>query len=80
MSSVVLSQLEVLPGAAFTVLLAGGYFVLTGIQFNAGRLPDVLFPYAAILVDYAAVMATRFARERVERFLNEVLNTVFDLI
>jgi len=66
-SAIVLSQLEVLPGAAFTVLLAGGYFVLTGIQFNAGRLPDVLFPYAAILVDYAAVMAARFARERVER-------------
>jgi adenylate cyclase len=66
-SSVVLSLLGALPGAAFTVLLAGGYFVFTGIQFNTGRLPDVLFPYAAILANYAAVMATRFAREQVER-------------
>lgn len=66
-SAVVLSQLGALPGAAFTVLVAAGYFVFTSIQFNAGRLPDVLFPYLAILANYAAVMAARFAREQVER-------------
>jgi adenylate cyclase len=66
-SALVLSQFGALLGAVFTLLLTVGYFVFTSLQFNAGRLPDVLFPYAAILVTYAAVMATRFARERVER-------------
>jgi len=66
-SAVALSQLGALLGVVFTALLGVGYFLFTGVQFNAGRLPDVLFPYAAILVTYAAVMATRFARERVER-------------
>ena len=66
-SSIVLSQLGALPGAIFTALLAAGYFVFTGLQFNAGRLPDILFPYATILVNYAAVMAARFTREQVER-------------
>ena len=66
-SAVVLSRLGPLPGAAFTVLLAAGYFVFTGVQFDAGRLPDVLLPFVTILIDYSAVMATRFARERVER-------------
>jgi adenylate cyclase len=66
-SAVALSQLGVLPGAAFTVLLAGGYFVFTSIQFDAGRRADVLFPYLVIFVNYAVVTATRFAREQVER-------------
>ena len=66
-SALILSQFGAFLGAVFTLLLAAGYFILTSLQFNAGRLPDVLFPYAAILVTYGAVMATRFARERVER-------------
>jgi len=66
-SAAAVSQLEVVPGMVLTLLLAVGYFVLTGVQFNAGRLPDVLFPYATIFVNYAAVMATRFAGERGER-------------
>ena len=66
-SALILSQFGAFLGAVFTLLLAAGYFILTSLQFNAGRLPDVLFPYGAILVTYAAVMATRFARERVER-------------
>jgi len=66
-SAVVLSRLEALPGAGFTVLLALGYFVYAGMRFDAGRVPDVLLPYATIFVNYAAVAATRFASERGER-------------
>ncbi len=66
-SAVVLSQLEAVPGVVFTVLLAVGYFVYAGIRFDAGRLPDVLFPYATIFINYAAVTAARFASERGER-------------
>jgi adenylate cyclase len=66
-SAMGLSQLEAVPGVVFTALLAVGYFVFTGMQFNAGRLPDVLFSYATILINYAVVMATRFAGERGER-------------
>jgi len=66
-SAAVLSQLGAMPGAVFTALLAVGYFIFTSIQFNAGRLPDVLLPYATIFINYAAVMATRFASERGER-------------
>jgi adenylate cyclase len=43
------------------------YFLITSLQFSAGRLPNVLFPYATIFVNYAAVTATRFASERGER-------------
>lgn len=66
LSAVVLSQLEAVWGALFTGLLAVGYFVLTCVQFSLGWLPNVLFPYATIFVTYAAVMAARFTRERVE--------------
>jgi len=66
-SAAVLSQLEALPGALFTLALAVGYFVFSGLQFDAGRLPSVLFPYATIFVTYAAVTTARFAGERGER-------------
>jgi adenylate cyclase len=66
-SAVVLSQLEAVPGAIFALLLAAGYFAFTCLQFSAGRLPNVLFPYVTIFVNYAAVTATRFASERGER-------------
>lgn len=67
-SAVVLSQLGALPGALFTLLLAAGYvFVFTSVQFNAGRLPNVLFPLATIFINYAAVTAARFASARGER-------------
>jgi len=66
-SAVVLAQLEALPGAVFTLLLAGGYFLFTCVRFNAGYLPNVLFPYVTIFVNYAAVTAARFASERGER-------------
>jgi adenylate cyclase len=54
------------PGALFSALLALGYFVYTGLQFSAGVLPRVLYPYAAIAMSYAALMAARFATERIE--------------
>lgn len=66
-SALVLSQLGAVAGIAFIVLLATGYFVFTGLQFNAGILPHVLYPYAAIATSYAATMAARFASERTER-------------
>jgi len=66
-SAVVLSQLGAVAGIVFTMLLALGYFVFTGAQFNAGRLPNVLFPYATIFINYAAVMAARFTSEQGER-------------
>jgi adenylate cyclase len=66
-SAGVLSQLEAIPGAVFALLLAVAYFLITSLQFSAGRLPNVLFPYATIFVNYAAVTATRFASERGER-------------
>jgi adenylate cyclase len=66
-SAVVLSQLGVVAGVVFTLLLAVGYFVFTSFQFNNGHLPNVLFPYATIFINYAVVMATRFASERGER-------------
>jgi len=66
-SAAVLSQWEALPGALFTLALAVGYFVFSGLQFDAGRLPSVLFPYATIFVTYAAVTTARFAGERGER-------------
>jgi len=65
-SAIVLSQLEAAPGVVFTAVLAGGYFIFTSVQFDAGRLPDVLLPYVTIFANYAAVTATRFASERVE--------------
>jgi len=67
LSAVALSQLGALTGALFTLLLAAGYFVLTSIQFNAGTLPDVLFPFATIPITYAAVTTTRFASAWGER-------------
>lgn len=66
-SALVLSQLEAVPGAIFTLLLGLGYFVFTSLQFSAGRVPNVLFPYVTIFVNYAALTATRFASERGER-------------
>jgi adenylate cyclase len=66
-SAVVLSQLEALPGALFTALLAAGYFLFAGFQFDAGRVPNVLFPYTTVFINYAAVTATRFASARGER-------------
>jgi adenylate cyclase len=66
-SAMVLSQLGAVPGAVFTAVLALGYFVYTGIRFDAGRLPEVLLPYATMFINYAAVMTTRFASERGER-------------
>ncbi len=66
-SALVLSQLEALSGAVCTVLLALGYFGLTSLLFNRGLVPGTLFPYAAILANYAALMAARFASEQGER-------------
>jgi len=66
-SAAVLSQLGAVSGAVFTVLLASGYFVFSSVQFDAGYLPNVLFPYVTIFVNYAAVTTTRFASERGER-------------
>jgi adenylate cyclase len=66
-SAAVLSQLGAIAGIGFTLLLGAGYFMVTNLQFNAGRLPDVLFPYATVLINYTIVTAVRFASERVER-------------
>ena len=66
-SALALSQLGAVPGALFSTLLALSYFVYTGLQFSAGVLPRVLYPYATIAMTYAALMAARFAGERVER-------------
>lgn len=66
-SAVGLSQLGALAGAVLTLLLALGYLVLTSVQFNAGHLPSVLFPFVTIFTNYAAVMATRFASAWGER-------------
>jgi adenylate cyclase len=66
-SAVGLSRLGAFTGALFTLLLAGGYFLWTSIQFNAGHLPDVLFPFATIFLNYAAVTTARFASVRAER-------------
>lgn len=66
-SAVVLSQLGAVAGIVFTLLLAVGYFVFTGAQFNDRYLSNVLFPYATIFVNYAAVMAARFTGEQGER-------------
>jgi adenylate cyclase len=41
--------------------------VFTGLQFDAGVLPNVLYPYSAIALSYTATMAARFASERIER-------------
>jgi adenylate cyclase len=66
-SAGVLSQLDAVAGALFTVLLALGYFLFSGIQFSRGCVPNVLSPYIAIVANYAAITATRFASERAER-------------
>jgi len=66
-SAVVLAQLGAVPGVVFTVLLAVGYFVYAGMRFDAGCLPDVLFPYATLFINYAVVTAARFASEQGER-------------
>jgi len=66
-SAIVLAQLEAVFGALFAVLLAAGYFVLASFQFDAGHVPNVLFPYATIFINYAVVTATRFASARGER-------------
>jgi adenylate cyclase len=67
LSTVVLAYLGPVPGALFSLLLAVGYFVLSGFQFRAGILPRVLYPYATIAISYAAQMAARFAGEQIER-------------
>lgn len=66
-SAAALSQLGAVAGAIFTVLLALGYFVFTSLRFDAGHLPNVLFPYATIFINYAVAAATRFASEMSER-------------
>ncbi|UCC61960.1 MAG: adenylate/guanylate cyclase domain-containing protein [Anaerolineae bacterium] len=66
-SAVALARLKALPGALLTLLLAAGYFVLASIQFNAGRLPNVLFPYATIFLNYATLTTARFASVWTER-------------
>jgi adenylate cyclase len=66
-SSMALSQLGALVGAAFTTALVVAYFFMTNAQFDNGVLPDVLFPYVTILASYAVVMAVRFAGEQLER-------------
>lgn len=66
-SAVALSQLGAVLGMLFTVLLALGYFVFTSVQFNAGHLPNVLFPFATVFINYAAVTAASFASARGER-------------
>ena len=66
-SAIALSQLGAVLGAVFSVALALGYFVLTSLQFNAGMLPNVLFPYITIFVNYAALTAVHFASEQLER-------------
>lgn len=66
-SAVVLSQLKALPGTLFTALLASGYFVFTRFQFDAGHLPNALFPFVAIFGSYAALMVTRLASAGRER-------------
>ena len=63
----VLSQVGAVFGILFSALFAAGYFVFTGLQFDRGYLPNVLFPYATIFVTFAAVMAVRFASARGER-------------
>lgn len=68
LSAITLSQLGALSGVLFTLLLAVGYFFFTGFQFDSGHLPNVLFPYATIFINYAAVTAARFAGERSERY------------
>jgi len=65
--AVVLSQLGAVLGTLFTLLLGVIYLVFTSVQFNAGYLPNVLFPFAAIFVTYAAVTAAGFASARGER-------------
>jgi adenylate cyclase len=66
-SALALSQLGAIPGALFSAGLALAYFFLSGFQFRAGVLPRVLYPYASIGISYAALMASHFASERVER-------------
>ena len=63
----VLSQVGAVFGVLFAALSAAGYFVLTGLQFDRGYVPNVLFPYATIFVTFAAVMAVRFTSARGER-------------
>ncbi len=66
-SAVVSSLLGALTGGVFTLLLAAGYFVFASIQFNAGRVPNVVFPLATIFINYAAATTARFASARGER-------------
>jgi adenylate cyclase len=67
LSAVVLAFLGPVPGALLSVLLAAGYFVYSGLQFRAGVLPRVFYPFGTIAVSYAAQMAARFAGEQAER-------------
>jgi adenylate cyclase len=65
--ALVLAYLGPILGALFAVLLAAGYFMLSGMQFQAGILPRVFYPYFTIALSYAAQMAARFAGEQAER-------------
>jgi adenylate cyclase len=67
LSAIALAYLGPVLGAIFSVLLAAGYFIVSGLQFQAGILPRVLYPYATIALSYAAQMAARFAGEQAER-------------
>jgi adenylate cyclase len=84
-----LSRLGAVLGALFTAILALLYFLFTSVWFSAGILPNAFCPYVTILLNYAAITATRFASERAERaqvtdvfgrFVSpEVRNTIVDL-
>ena len=88
-SALAISQLGAVLGAVFALFLALAYLGLTSILFNQGLLPRVLLPYITILLNYAAVTATRFATERGEcrqvtdtfgRFVSaEVRNVIVNL-
>ncbi|MBN1934035.1 MAG: adenylate/guanylate cyclase domain-containing protein [Anaerolineae bacterium] len=66
-SALVLSQLGAALGAVFTIALVFAYFLYTNWRFDSGMLPNVLIPYATILLCYAVATAVRFAVERVDR-------------
>jgi adenylate cyclase len=67
LSALVLAYLGPIPGAIFSILLAAGYFLLSGFQFRIGLLPRVFYPYVTIALSYAAQMGARFAGEQAER-------------
>ena len=54
-SALVLSQLGIVSGLLFTVVLSLAYWIFGSLRFDVGRLPNVLFPLATILAAYAGV-------------------------